>query len=266
MQICLLALLATVVESSRRLQWGTRTEYNLPIVPGEYDSYKRELQTMMQQDGLANDYVIRHHQHHFWDTFRLTYQCPVPMVRYPAGTVDGGKFTCAMDKIKKPCIIYSFGSEGNYMFEREMAKFGCDIHTFDCFGDYGGNLPERTTFHKWCVGGSDELRDGRRFFTIPTIMKVLNHTKIDFLKMDIEGGEYGSLDKLLELPAEARPWQLAVELHQWGDVRRIEQLRQTLKLWFQLDSMNYRLVSREDNTPAHCCSEFVWVRPDSLPK
>ena len=262
----LLALLVASVSAGARLQWGTRTEMDEFIVPGEYETYKNEIALMMREDNRAHDYVIRHHLHHFWDLFRLTYKCPAPMVRLPAGTADGGKWTCNADKLTAPCIVYSFGSEGNYMFEQEMSKFGCQIHTFDCFGEYGGNLPPNTRFHKWCVGGSNEVRDTRRYFTIPTIMRILKHSKVDFLKMDIEGGEYDSLGTMMELPKEALPWQLAVEVHQWNGERNVGQLRQSLKLWQQLDGMGYRVVGREDNTPAPCCAEFVWVRPEGMPK
>lgn len=233
----------------------------------ERQHYFNFLRGLMGSDKLADDYRNSHLDHHYFDMFQLTFQCPAPVNRYPGGNIDGGKYACNLDYMPKPCLVYSIGSEGNYFFEEEMVKFGCEVHTFDCFGDYGTNAPLGVTFHKWCAGGEDQSP----YYTIPTMMKMLGHDRIDFLKMDIESAEYQALPTLESLPKSKRPVQIACEIHQngngmWtgGGLRQREHLRQTVNLMLQMESFGYRLMTREDNMVSPCCSEFVHVIPEYL--
>lgn len=71
----------------------------------------------------------------------------------------------------------------------------CDIHTFDC--TYNGTaLPNsggRHHYHKTCVGQPTSAFAKAKpdmFKTYDAIMASLNHTRVDLLKIDIEG-EHG---------------------------------------------------------------------------
>lgn len=220
--------------------------------------------TGLHADGSA--YASTHHGHSFFEMFKTTYSCP-EMRRYPPGTQDGGKYACNMDALTKPCVIYSIGSEGNYLFEEEMLPFGCEIHTFDCFGDYGRNAPAGVTFHKWCIAGRNE----GQFRTLESIMDELGHTRVDYLKMDVEGAEYYAVPHLLDLPKERLPVQFGLEIHPfsfwWHNEQRSQSTtRATTQLMIDFHRLGYRLVSREDNILARCCSEFLYVLPDELPQ
>ncbi|MDX1509174.1 MAG: FkbM family methyltransferase, partial [Woeseiaceae bacterium] len=48
-------------------------------------------------------------------------------------------------------------------------------------------------------------------YTVATIAEKLGHSRIDILKLDIEGAEYDVLDGLLQ--SDVRPTQLLVEFH-----------------------------------------------------
>lgn len=228
----------------------------------EYAAYIEHLDALSTDDRQAQAYVDTHKGHSFFDMFRLSARCPAPMVQHPSHGRDGSKYACNLAALSRPCVIYSIGSEGNFMFEEAVSQFGCEIHTFDCY-HRPANPPAYLVYHPWCIDGHDHERDNH--FTLPTIMNMLGHHRIDFLKMDIEGAEYQSLPKLEDLHPDRRPAQIAVEIHPWGHHRNVETLRRTITLMKSLARMNYRLLSREDNMPAPCCSEFVYGIPERLP-
>lgn len=197
----------------------------------------------------------------FFDMFKTSATCQ-SFRRYPEGLVDGGKWVCNMERLKSPCVIYSIGSQGNYEFEASVLSFGCEIHTFDCFGDYGETAPPGVTFHKWCVSGRDIPE--KNYYTVPTMMKMLGHERVDYLKMDVEGAEYYAIPQLLTLPRKQLPPQLGLEIHPFSEfwhleVRSAATLRETVNLMLTFHELGYRLVSREDNCLAYCCSEFLYI-------
>ena len=73
-----------------------------------------------------------------WFPFTEYYACPAELSKSPllAEKLDGGKWICGLEEIaKKPrCVVYSFGSQGNFDFETTVHRTApqCEIHTFDC--------------------------------------------------------------------------------------------------------------------------------------
>ncbi|MCW1885172.1 FkbM family methyltransferase [Luteolibacter flavescens] len=76
--------------------------------------------------------------------------------------------------------------------------------------------------------------------TVGSLMKRLGHTKIDLLKIDIEGAEYGVLDSLLSDNLPVR--QIAVEFHN-GVLPGIPRSRTIAMLWKMYKS-GYRLIHK----------------------
>jgi hypothetical protein len=258
--LAFLSILAGV--SAYDYTWpGERVVLGGSMTAAEYGHYLNYLRALMNVEQLARAYCATHRDHYFYDLLEVTWQCPAPMRRYPPGTDDGGKWACQLEMMAPGSIVYSIGSEGNYIFEKEMSELGFKVHTFDCYGEYGGNAPPGVRFHKWCTGGADRAP----FYKLSTIMRMLGHERIDFLKMDIEGGEFVSLPVLTELPKEKRPRQIAVEIHAFGSgprsagIRDTAWLKKTINLMLQLHDLGYKLTTREDNYLAPCCSEFVYV-------
>ena len=108
---------------------------------------------------------------------------------------DGGKLLCGLTSLPRDCVIYSLGSANDFSFEETMLRATpCAIHTFDCTVD-GATKPadSRIVFHRQCLG--DGGAPG--FFSLPQLAAQNGHTRIDLLKMDIEGGEYGVFASLL---------------------------------------------------------------------
>lgn len=247
-----------IARGCRAVEWTPvpRSRSGGWLTDSEYEEYWRRL-NYIRRDGWS--YSLTHKGHHFYDMIEHTAACKKTIDRYPlgGGDVDGGKHVCDFDELKAPCIIYSFGSGGDYLFEEAMLPTGCQIFTFDCTGDFGNKAPPGVTFKKWCVGGVDEDPT----YTITTIMKRLGHSRVDYLKMDVEGAEYAALPNLLELPKDRRPKQLGFELHafQFWSLRTHATIRATLDLLNEVHRMGYRLVMREDNIRADCCTELLYI-------
>jgi hypothetical protein len=86
-----------------------------------------------------------------------------PFKRRIGGHGDGPKWTCNPHRLyeRKDCLIYSIGSEGDYLFEesliRLLGSLHCEIHVFDP-GNYArpGGDPEKNNihYHQWGLKSS----------------------------------------------------------------------------------------------------------------
>lgn len=144
-------------------------------------------------------------------------------------------------------IIYSLGVGANINFELTMLE-KCNSNVF-CFDptaqsrDFIENimkdLPENFSFSNIAVGGEDgklvlsHLKKASKKYlagtllnvpgnysvgenTVPvkrieTLMKEMGHSKIDLIKMDIEGAEYEVIKDIIK--TNIRPAQIALEFH-----------------------------------------------------
>lgn len=133
---------------------------------------------------------------------------------------------------QQPCVVYSFGSDGDFEFERAVAKLtglACEIHIFDLHEDRGlseafDDIP-MISVHYHQVGIMD--KDGMelvkmwshsfpqpaRVHTLSSIMKQLGHEHVDVLKIDIEGNEHRVIAQLAEEGWPAVPGQVYMEVH-----------------------------------------------------
>jgi FkbM family methyltransferase len=144
--------------------------------------------------------------------------------------------------INAQSVVYSFGVGEDIGFDRGVvAKFGATVHAFDptpksiawfkaqpgtaglVLHEYGVAAHDGEVFfsaprdsshvsHTILTGVMDDTHR----FAVPvkrlaTIMAELGHTRIDLLKMDIEGAEYEVIDDLVK--SSLRPAQLLVEFH-----------------------------------------------------
>ena len=135
-----------------------------------------------------------------------------------------------MEKVKDNCLIYSFGLDKNIEWEKRMAKkYGCDVFGFDPTSNFPENAAEGVKFHKLGLVGAgvsaraladthsilyDEI-DPTQLRTLGDIMKFLGHEgrKIDILRLDCEGCEYGVLKQLACGGDSHLVNQLMIEFH-----------------------------------------------------
>jgi hypothetical protein len=130
---------------------------------------------------------------------------------------DDSKIACGVEELKDGCIIYSIGGDNQWDFERDLLqKTPCEIHTFDCTGDISRfQVPAhpRLFFHHVCLSATSIKADppmddqgkctGKGMcgdaWTLLEMQQKLNHTRIDLLKIDVEGWEWPLLESWPQL-------------------------------------------------------------------
>ncbi|HXM22017.1 MAG TPA: FkbM family methyltransferase [Terriglobales bacterium] len=160
---------------------------------------------------------------------------------------EGARWCICPDDFSKTSVVYSVGVGEEISFDLElMRRFGTRVHAFDPTPRsiqwvQSKTLPDGFVFHAYGVADFDGTcrflppKDPRHVsytvlprhtpgpavqapvYRLSTIMKMLGHSEIDLLKMDIEGAEYDVLADLLA--CKIRPQQILVEFHhRWPEV------------------------------------------------
>lgn len=148
----------------------------------------------------------------YFNYWEPNWACPLEervMWHVPGSSItagDGGKWICDVPALvhKKDCLVYSVGSCGEFSFEAgllDLLDNGCDIHVFDIDAyenthNYPAKYWNKIQRHHWGLGAADEVIDGKKLKTLVSTMRDLGHTgrTLHILKIDIEGGEFGTLD------------------------------------------------------------------------
>lgn len=161
-------------------------------------------------------------------------------------TIKSGGWWFTAQGLDQDSIVYSLGVGEDIAFDLSIIEdFGVDVHAFDPTPSTiemisTVDLPDRFHFHPWAITAEDGTlkfyprvkKDGSRSdvmytmiaedassedaievpaFCLSSVAARLGHTRIDLLKMDIEGAEYEVLEGLLVSPI--MPDQLLVEFH-----------------------------------------------------
>ena len=107
------------------------------------------------------------------------------------------------------CIVYSIGGNNRWDFELDiLQRTPCEVHTLDCTGPRKRFIVPsnpRLHFHHVCLGAEPQEASPNcthrkamcgPVSTLEQIQEMLGHheTKIDLLKMDIEGSEWPMLE------------------------------------------------------------------------
>lgn len=135
---------------------------------------------------------------------RLMY-IPEPRARTSG---DGGKWVCDVPLIQKgsgSCLVYSFGSHGDYSFEVGVSNaLQCEIHTFDPFTLGTKPSNENIHTHPWGLSLYDSITprlkwwndEAKSMRSLSSIKVALGHSNrdIDLLKVDVDGVEFGIFD------------------------------------------------------------------------
>jgi len=161
-------------------------------------------------------------------------------------TIESGGWRFTTQDLDQNSIVYSLGVGDDIAFELSIIeRVGAEVHAFDPTPASiemlsTANLPDRFHFHPWAITAIDGTlkfyprvkKDGSEstvMFTmiaedassenaievpaycLSSVANRLEHSRIDLLKMDIEGAEYEVLEGLLTSPI--KPNQLLVEFH-----------------------------------------------------
>lgn len=176
---------------------------------------------------------------------------------------DGGKYIC-LDHMPlgKPgdCVVYSFGINFDFSFDKAMSILGCKVHSFDPFMllKYPPSargyikmkaVPPMVQFHSIGLAGHDHRQEfyGERvdLKTLGTIGSQLNDRKIDILKIDIEGNEWDMLEKMVDEDFNnINVLQICIEVHLDEHLASPSKVKKTLE---KLYHKGYDMWHREDN-------------------
>ncbi|RWO92684.1 FkbM family methyltransferase [Mesorhizobium sp.] len=182
---------------------------------------------------------------------------------------DYGGWDVVGQILSRGSIVYSFGVGEDASFDVALIqRFGMDVHAFDPTPravDWvrGQTLPLQFKLYEYGLADFD----GKMLFSPPenpehvshsvlerslgdaqaislpvkrltTIMRELGHSRIDLLKMDIEGAEYSVVEDLGR--SEIRPKQLLVEFHHRFPTVGAQKSRDAIT---KLKSLGYGLFS-----------------------
>jgi hypothetical protein len=218
----------------------------------------------------------------------------------PAGT-SGSPTACAEQQAycKLPALLLLLLlTQGDFKYEQEMlSKTSCSVYTMDCTYN-GTSQGPRHTYHQWCVAAAaTAAQRGPPYYSWSQITAKLGHTKIDVLKIDVDGYEYEVVgDWGREYAAAANglssssssssklvlPDEVAIEVHMM--IKPKPTARPWLKTWLaklpkdiphalpgmglfflSLAELGYGVYMMDINTGApECCSEFSLLRVAGL--
>lgn len=210
---------------------------------------------------------------------------------------DGGKWLNDPESIKPGTVVYGFGCGDDISFDADMAGlFGCEVHCFDpapFVQRSFASCPPRQPVGKGTVsyhpiglgpissgpGDPGELIiDGKKCQAklLSELAAELHHTRVDILKIDIEGGEMAALTEVATSGTleKLEIQQLLVEFHLFDDglwssfVHVMSLLRQHGYLPFrkEFNPLNPKcfemaFVGPKDGTPANHPERTQTVRP-----
>jgi FkbM family methyltransferase len=151
-----------------------------------------------------------------------------------------GEWRLCIDSINSDSIIYSFGVGYDIGFELGLIRrLGCEVHAFDptplsieWVARQGTSPPFH--FHPFGIAGHDgiarfhlpeshavsftvlevarsKMTSVGEVYRLPTIMRKLGHRRIDLLKLDVEGAEFGIMDDVLSNSENIS--QILIEFH-----------------------------------------------------
>ena len=193
---------------------------------------------------------------------------------------DGGKWLCEPEQLSTSTVVYSFGVGDEVSFDHEMASlFGAEVHMFDPtpsvsrqFESFKAGKAQgqgRLFFHALGLGPVSSVKGNEWTLTIEgqscpakslaDIAKSLNHTHVDILKIDIEGGEYAAIEQMLsdDSLATLQVQQILIEFHLWAE----DAFERFVRLVHRFADQGYLMFRKELNpTDANRCAEFAFVR------
>ena len=172
-----------------------------------------------------------------------------------------GDWAFLKEWINEDSVVYSFGVGDDIAFDLAISQAAdCQVFCFDptidgSIFELEGSNEKRINFYPWAVAGIDgELAlydrlnssgvssgmftlarasaDGENLikapaFTVKTIMQKLGHTRVDLIKLDVEGAEFEALGSMLD--NQIRPRQLLIEFHHRFKDFSVIQVKESLK-------------------------------------
>ena len=189
------------------------------------------------------------------------------------------------------CVVFSIGSNNQWGFEADIfKKTNCTVKTFDCTMrpdvQPPKELQDRVQLLRYCLGPSDEIIDGKQFYSYATLLRIAGLEggmsglfRPTALKMDIEGWEWSVLPALLNTGKNGSikhsnlPEQMSFELHYVTNkagkgLSWYNRMKTPGEIAIFMDWLyrigGYMLIDRRDNFVCMSCSEIVVAQLPSV--
>jgi hypothetical protein len=165
-----------------------------------------------------------------WQLFREAWPCPTTKRFGRLG--DGGKWLCYAHH---NCTVLSLGIQDEFSFEQDLVEHKkCKIYGYDPTIDGSEDVRRTMTFFKKGVRGSAHDGDPRvpgPFLSVKEMLQEIHLGRVDILKVDVEGAEYGMFRDLFTDFPDAMPFdQLLIEFHLFRhDVKDVVRIVETLE-------------------------------------
>eukprot|EP00906_Rhabdomonas_costata_P005261 RCo007897 len=202
------------------------------------------------------------------------YNCPDEL--YLGDRIDGAKWVCGAERLpRQHCVVYSFGSNGDFSFETELLAVApqCEVHTFDP-GDFVARVPKNlnVSYHKWGLS----LNSNPPLYPLRTILRNLGHDHVDVLKVDVEGVELDIFPDIFSNPRHhvgiGPVGVLLLELHGFHPVNgsmvniSVPVMRKyVLRLRAEMLAAGFLLYHVEPNPNSPLATEVAYVNMSALP-
>jgi Methyltransferase domain len=174
-------------------------------------------------DQMSNEQMLRYLHWSNSQSCSMAYDFGGVVVALKPRAIDGQKTVC-MDPGVVPestdCLVYSFGINNEWSFDRMFEHFGCQVYAFDpSMYLTDRDVSMRIHFFKLGLSGADTDHGPMnwKLRTLDAIYRTLQQKHgpkvIDYLKIDIEGSEWSSLQQILQSGMLDKVKQLGVEVH-----------------------------------------------------
>ena len=259
-------VLAYVCRNEFNLSRETCNQVNLIEIPEDF--------TLMQIDEMSDDQLFRYLHWPNSSTCKLTYDFGGKVHVNKVGKgIDGQKTVCMDPGVApdvKNCLVYSFGINNEWSFDKMFESFGCQVYAFDPSMDMkDGDYTDNIHFQKTGLSGTDTDHDARgwKMRTLDSIYKTLNHSApIDYLKVDIESDEWNWLQQILKTKMLDKVKQLGLEIHfthNMADIRKRLKILKNLEIYGMIRfssrvNMWMKKSMAELNRQEHTGYEITW--------
>ena len=212
------------------------------------DRYSLSSWETVDMDTLVGSQILQYFAWTNRSSCQLVHYFGGKIMKNPSG-MDGQKAVCIDSSVApKPnnCTVYSFGISGEWSFDEHMEKYGCEVYAFDpSMGMKNHNYSRHIHFYNWGLGYQDEhgygLHIGWEMRSLSSIYNALadhhgHNTVIDYMKMDIESGEWDVLPNIINSGMLSKVRQLGVEFH-LPHYETIEEFRSLIQILRSLELM-----------------------------